>query len=316
MACYYPNELYYGYDVVNGRTETRIRKLSDKDRKHDEVVKAVVPCRQCMGCRIDKSKEWSVRCMHELQMHNGIGSFLTLTYAPDQLPKNSSVVMSDLQKFLKRLRKHFKGTTVRHFSCGEYGDNGGEPELGHPHYHCIIFGVDFDADKYAWKTVMHNRQKYTYWRSSTLEKLWPYGYSIIGDVTQQSTAYVARYITKKINGDLKDKHYTRIDKETGEVLEVMPEFVAMSTRPGIGASWLEKYYSDVFPSDECIIEGKKYKVPKYYLDWYEKHFPDEWEELKQKRVKYVREKPDETWGRLSQKYACHIAKVTKKVRTL
>ena len=39
----------------------------------------------------------------------------------------------------------------------------------------------------------------------------------------------------------------------------------MSRRPGIGQSWFDKYRSDVFPSDQCIVNGRAVSMPRYYL---------------------------------------------------
>lgn len=38
----------------------------------------------------------------------------------------------------------------------------------------------------------------------------------------------------------------------------------MSRRPGIGASWFNRYRSDVYPSDFLISRGKRIVPPKYY----------------------------------------------------
>ena len=37
-----------------------------------------LPCGQCWGCRLQHSREWAIRCMHEAQMHEH-NSFITLT---------------------------------------------------------------------------------------------------------------------------------------------------------------------------------------------------------------------------------------------
>ena len=44
-----------------------------------------VPCGQCIGCRLERSKMWAVRCMHESQLHDK-NCFLTLTYNDENLP--------------------------------------------------------------------------------------------------------------------------------------------------------------------------------------------------------------------------------------
>lgn len=42
-----------------------------------------VPCRKCVGCRYDRSVEWSVRAFHEFKTNDEMASFITLTYSDD-----------------------------------------------------------------------------------------------------------------------------------------------------------------------------------------------------------------------------------------
>lgn len=80
------------------------------------------------------------------------------------------------------------------------------------------------------------------------------------ELTFESAAYAARYITKKISGPEADTHYNVIDLETGEVYSSkIPEFIDMSRRPGIGKPFYEKFKTDIFPSDEVILRGIKMK---------------------------------------------------------
>ena len=67
---------------------------------------------------------------------------------------------------------------------------------------------------------------------------------LVGDVSFQSAGYVARYSLKKVNGDLAAAHYRRVDPDTGEVFDLVPEFAHMSLKPGIGASWFDRFYGD------------------------------------------------------------------------
>ena len=212
-----------------------------------------LPCGQCMGCRVDRSREWAVRLHHEASLHTE-NSFLTLTYDDDFLPENYSVSVREIQLFMKRLRKSV-GTKVRFFACGEYG----EKNL-RPHYHVLVFGHGF-PDKKLWRKSPSGEMLY---RSSSLEKLWPFGHSEIGSVTYQSSAYVARYILKKIGGEMAEEHYRRVHPLTGVECNVSPEFITMSTNPGIGREWFEKFASDAFPSDFVVIDGQKHPVPAYY----------------------------------------------------
>ena len=62
--------------------------------------------------------------------------FSLYTYSDDHLPDNGSLVVADLQKFFKRLRKQYakRNTCIklRYYAC-EYGDR-----HGRPHYHAIV----------------------------------------------------------------------------------------------------------------------------------------------------------------------------------
>lgn len=176
---------------------------------------------------------------------------------------------------MKRLRKHFYGNQkgkVRYFHCGEYGD-----QLGRPHHHACLFNIDF-PDKELWKT----REGVRLYTSKTLEKLWPYGHSTIGEVTFESAAYVARYVVKKITGEPAAAHYN------GR----LPEYCTMSRRPGIGRNWLEKFHDDVYPKDFIVIRGKKSKVPKYYNKCYELTNPDDYGTTKALRICNARGNPN------------------------
>ena len=98
---------------------------------------------------------------------------------------------NDAARFMKRLRKKY-GSQVRFFHCGEYGDLNKRP-----HYHAILFGVDFAHDRKLWS----QKDGMKLFTSESLEKLWPYGFCTIGQVTFESCAYVARYIMKKQTGE-------------------------------------------------------------------------------------------------------------------
>ncbi|AXL15261.1 replication initiator protein [Microviridae sp.] len=219
-----------------------------------------VPCGQCIGCRLERSRQWAIRCSHEAQMYVD-NSFITLTYDDEHLPTNGSLNLPDFQKFIKKLRKV---GPFRYYHCGEYGE-----KTFRPHYHACLFGFDF-PDKKLYKTTKHGHPLYN---SELLDKKWGLGHAVIGEVTFESAAYCARYIMKKINGDQSEDHYSRdqIDPETGEIktIHLKPEYTTMSRNPGIGSGWMEKFLSDVYPNDFVVMNGKKMRPPKYYDGLYE-----------------------------------------------
>lgn len=210
--------------------------------------------------------------MHEYRFHDE-SSFITLTYSDDKLPPGGSLRPPDFQKFMKRLRKEC-GKKIRFFHCGEYGE-----KFARPHYHAIIFGESFRKDAFHQRKT---RQGHLVWRSPMLEKLWPSGISEVGEVTFESCAYVARYVTKKVNGNQAKLHYSIWD-EHGELHELVPEYATMSRRPGIGHMHFEKYAQEIYPRDEIIVRGKQCKPPKFYDKLLERYKPELYMNLKESR---------------------------------
>jgi hypothetical protein len=269
------------------------------ERSRFDIVKSLqLACGQCVGCRLEKSRQWAMRCLHEAKMHEK-SCFITLTFAPfswyhargrvdsykekkyeyDMQDSALNLHYQQFQLFMKRLRKKY-GSGIRFYMCGEYGE-----KFGRPHFHAAIFGHDF-SDKYEPKRTDSGSFVY---RSRELEKLWDYGFSSVGEVTFESAAYIARYIMKKITGDLAKHHYQFVDTTSGEIIKRVPEFNKMSLKPGIGADWLEKWKDDVYPHDYVIINGKKVKPPKFYDLKFKKSNPYEWEEVEFSREKKAKE---------------------------
>ncbi len=261
-----------------------------------------LPCGQCMSCRLAKARDWAIRCVHEAQMHDR-SSFLTLTYAPEFLPVDVGLDVSHWQLFAKRMRKRLG--PFRFFHCGEYGD-----ENQRPHYHACVFGQDFSEDRYALSAQAGS----PLFRSPTWEALWTFGFSTIGAVSFDSAAYVARYCMKKVTGPPADEHYQRVDAETGEVWNVKPEYVTMSRRPGLGASWFAKYFRDVYPEDVVIVGGKKFRPPKYYDGMIERADPKLLEVLKARRRSIALGDGVDSDERRFIREKCVEARVSSKVR--
>ncbi len=167
-------------------------------------------------------------------------TFITLTYDEKNLHiKNGipTLVPRDFTLFIKKLRRQ-RDQKISYFQVGQYG------QLGRPHHHALLFGCAFPDATY-WRTS----GEFTIYRSQELEKIWHKGHSEIGTVTFQSAGYLARYTMNESQ---------QLDGRT-------PEYLTMSTRPAIGKHWLEKYISDVYPSDEVITpSGKKLRPPRYY----------------------------------------------------
>lgn len=247
MACYHPISGY----VARSGGFTVSKKAAWVDRPMS------VPCGQCIGCRLDQTRDWMIRITHESQMHP-TSCFLTLTYDDDHLPPGNDLDHRHIQLFFKKLRNRTK-KNIRYYMVGEYGD-----EFLRPHYHICLFGYDF-PDKKEWRTRYKKGQPVTDYRSDELETIWLRGHAEITELNERTAAYAARYCTKKLNGNLGEESRQRLDPLTGEIYLVKPEYSRMSLNPAIGKTWLEKYYTDVFPCDHVVINGKERPTPKYYL---------------------------------------------------
>ena len=208
---------------------------------------------------------------------------------------------------MKRLRKQF-GKGIRFYMCGEYGE-----ELDRPHYHACLFGVDFAADRSLWS----NRNGYKLFRSPTLEVLWPFGHSTIGELNFETAAYTARYVMKKITGDLAEDHYRKVDPVTGEVYQLVPEFNRMSLKPGIGGLFFDRFHTDIYPHDYVVVNGSKAKPPRYYDKRFDKIDPLAFDDLKGDRELAAYEmRSDNTPERLAVKEAVAIARLNVNKRKI
>lgn len=297
MPCYHPLQ---GYRARGGKHIV----FNLKDGWIDQKV--TVPCGQCVGCRLERSRQWAIRCMHEASLYED-NCFITLTYNNENLPEDGSLHVEHFQRFMKRLRKKYKDKTIRFYHCGEYGE-----KFFRPHYHAILFNHDFSDKKLFKKT-----EEINLYTSEELEQLWPYGFNTIGDVTFESAAYTARYIMKKQTGRNADKHYERVNTETGEIIKLRPEYNTMSRRPGIASQWFDQYEKDVYPKDFITIRGKKLKPPKFYDRLYEHKYPEDYEKMKDKRMELMNKHwKDNTPERLKQKETVKKAQLSKLKRNL
>lgn len=216
------------------------------------------PCRQCLPCRINRRKEWTVRAILEASSYENI-SFLTLTYDDEHLPLNGSLVSSDLTKFWKRLRKF--GLKFRYFACGEYGE-----KSYRPHYHAIIYGVDSVTLQYF------------------ASECWKFGFIYSVPATVETIKYVAGYVTKKL----------AVRKDMQE-MGMTSEFVRSSR--GLGRESLEKLSAVVFVQgshdvvNRIKIGGQDFVIPRYLKEKLrEKHLSNlHRSNLKEARIELMQE---------------------------
>lgn len=274
MACYSPKTAWLAADgrLMLSASPGVVREFQ-------------IPCGQCIGCRIKRKQQWTVRLVAERKLHQD-ASFLTMTYDDRHLPAHGALEYRHVQLMLKRLRKKHPELKLRHFTSCEYGG-----QTRRPHYHMILFGYDFQADRTQWRQTKKGEKVY---RSAELESVWPYGNAEVGNVTPQSIAYVAGYCVKKITGVASPDQYTRLDPSTGELVQIPPEFARMSLRPGIGYGFLQKYAAELLVHDAGIVDAQKLPLPTYFEKYLEENYPEEMEANRYRRFVHSQTRLDDT----------------------
>lgn len=309
VACFHP---LTGRRQVDGTLKVLKEKYLDRYLPSPLIQ---VACGQCIGCRQERARQWAVRCMHEAQTVESEGwkqnppvlrssCFITLTYNKKHLPADCGLDVEHWQKFAKRLR-HTIGP-FRFLHCGEYGE-----DSYRPHYHAILFGEDFSWDR---KPLKMSGQ-YQLYESPTLTKCWGKGFANIGDFSFDTANYVAGYVLKKQTGPHAEGYYERFDIITGEVYEIRAPYNTMSRNPGLGSKWFKKFKTDVYPSDEVRINGRKTRPPSYYDNLLDREDPKALELIKltrqSKAKKYAH---NNTYERLRVREACRKQKLNKFTR--
>jgi len=318
MPCYHPISAY----------KTADGSVVFSERSYFNIVQNLsLPCGQCIGCRLERSRQWAMRCMHEAQLHEE-SCFITLTYNPENLPYDDSLNHDHFQRFLKRLRKSIAPQRIRFYMAGEYGT-----KRGRPHYHAAIFGWSPKDKKNPKKTpagslIYTSEELGNAWRirNTNTGQYESLGFSSVGELTFESAAYIARYIVSKQTGKHNKYHNAYTDLTTGEIVKRKPEYNRMSLRPmsgikgepgGIASEWFKKYKTDVYPHDYVIVRGQKMKPPKYYDKLLKKIDPEEFEDIIYNREKTAKlNYLDNTPERLLVKEQVQQARLDKLKRNL
>lgn len=272
MPCFRPLSAWLQKPEQGKRTVV----FSTEHKKNYDSAKSIdLPCGQCIGCRLERSRRWAVRLMHEAQLHER-NSFLTLTYDDAHVPSDMSLKVEDFQLFMKRLRRG-SSSPLRFFHCGEYGE-----QTFRPHYHCCLFGEDFSSDRELFSKNPSGDRVYV---SQRLSEVWGKGFCTLGNLTFESAAYVARYCLKKITNkhDYTDKKGNFWPSKETHYGARTPEYVTMSRRPGIGARWFDSYHDEVYPSDSVVMRGKEMLPPPFYDKLLEKVDPQLFKQVKRDR---------------------------------
>lgn len=218
-----------------------------------------VPCRQCLLCKIARSREWALRVTHELSCHRS-SCFVTLSFNDENLPSDLGVHEVTLVNFLKRLRRGLEPRRIKYYASGEYGSK--EPEevyfalygrpFGRPHYHAILFGVGIDEHEVRpWRSDLSKGFESL---DGPINKAWEYGDITLGTVTFDSARYVADYVHKRYGGKL-----------VGEIYGDLEQPFQRCSK-GIGREWAILNSDRLFQDMGIWRNGKKIGMPRYYLE--------------------------------------------------
>ena len=264
---------------------------------------STVPCGQCHECRLQRSRVWANRCMLEMADYppdNGVcrNWFLTLTYAdgytddlrspvdgmtltlhnpnsernalladirhqnaikavysdfvtemPVHVPKPLRDHLAQFNHDLRQYWKyHYGHDGIRFFACGEYGDL-----RMRPHYHGVYFNLPIDPSDL--KPLFKNKFGDQFYNVDTLSEIWGKGFVVVSEASWTNCAYTARYIMKKQTGENAEAAY--------HDLGILPPFVRMSRKPGIGFSAFKGYdsYCDIDDVTGEIRFKKKIVLP-------------------------------------------------------
>lgn len=326
MPCYHPLKAFYTRGL-DGKLQLRfLSKFYDENGKVDSfgfgqspdlarllsvadvsINKDIVsiPCGRCVGCRLDYSAAWALRCQLESSFCKEDECwFFTLTYDDEHIPVNSrdfsidpstgeflegvqqlsyTLNSSDLQLFNKRLREYFSREynvkNIRFFASGEYGS-----KTFRPHYHVIYFNLpipDLVQYRYGPYSTMKDGRKYQLFESDIISKLWGKGLVCIGRCNFHTCAYTARYVMKKQKGENADSFYN--------ALNVEPEFSRCSRMPGIGFNYYEKHKDKIYQTDEVLAVdsnglARSFSPPKYFDRLYQKENPIEYMRIQERRL--------------------------------
>ena len=88
MTCYNPVKAYKSIQKnINNKSIITFKAPADLC-SYSQIY---IPCGGCIGCRIDRSRQWALRCVHEASLHS-TNSFITLTYNDENLPEGGSLI--------------------------------------------------------------------------------------------------------------------------------------------------------------------------------------------------------------------------------
>jgi len=166
MPCYKPLTAYYSR-FINKSVKRSLVFSIDKALIPEPVQ---VPCGQCIGCRLDRSLSWALRCVHEASLYDQ-NCFITLTFNETHATK--SLYDQDFKKFILRLN-YALDTKIQYVAVPEFQTRGAL------HFHLIFFNLRFIPAR-------------------SFEQIWGHGFTNIQVCKKIAAAssYLLKYLTKE-----------------------------------------------------------------------------------------------------------------------
>lgn len=179
--------------------------------------------------------------------------------------------------------------------------------LGRPHFHACLFGIDFHWDRVP---CLNSTAKpgSVEWTSRSLDRIWKRGFATLGPLNYATASYTAGYVLKKKTREEHAKLHGVFTMTPEEAEIPKQEFNTMSTKPGLGHDWFQKYWSDVYPSDSVELNGLSFRPPSYYDELLKKRDPALWHRVSEKRKEFVEERGLTDDYTLEAKRVIHAAK--------
>lgn len=289
MACYAPKPVAIWTNPKTKKREVIFMRKKDINLNKKWKYQEMLPCKKCIGCRIDHAREWACRAQLECKEYEQ-NYFITLTYTDKTLPKienKPNIEEKDLTTFINSLRKKYerKGHTgIKYLASSEYGS-----KTARAHFHICVFNLPLTDLEKAEKSRKSGKQLYI---SKTIDKIWNKGMHKIGILNYETAGYTASYTFKK----LKTEDY--------KALGINPEKLRMSN--GIGLEYFKKNYKKIYENDNMSIMTKAgtkiIRPPKYFDRKLEEIDKELTKKIKKNRIEKAITRTEETLRIKQQTY--------------
>lgn len=246
-------------------------------------------CGKCDTCRYERAQEWAIKLINEAKYHKK-GCFITLTFDNKILLDKESKAYKygarvgfayDINKskdyftkFIKRLRKAYTGTPISYYHIGEYGE-----KTHRPHHHAIIYGINFTENGMNRPEMRVSKSGKVQYYSQLLEDLWACGMTSIQDLNPRNIMYISQYCLKKYKSKEMEKKYKSV--------------MTFSNRCKISVKWVRRNFKEIVKGYLTDSDGKKYRVPKSYLNNLSKDSDPRMKEAARKHEEKIQEKISE-----------------------